>query len=76
MFEHAVLASEALGQEPPLSPRELIPALSHCPACRRVRLIAAPMLGLCDGCERPLAVLGSAPRDDSQAPNAAAALAA
>jgi hypothetical protein len=74
MFEQAVLASQALRQATPPTVRRLMPALAGCPACRRVRLIAAPMLGLCDDCAVPLAFptgSGSAARRQALAGEAA-----
>lgn len=50
MFEQAIRASEAMLESARPSPSALIPALSGCADCGTMHMIAAPVLGLCDGC--------------------------
>ena len=66
MFEQAVSTSEALREAAGQGRRPLIPALSGCPDCGRARLIAAPVLGVCEGCGAELQVLGRTPTADAE----------
>jgi hypothetical protein len=75
MFEQAVQASLAMQRAAQQDRRTLIPALSGCPSCQTMLMIAAPVLGRCEHCGDELKVLSSAAYQDdaSEAPGARAA---
>ena len=65
MFEQAVQVSEAM-QRAAQGGRALIPALSGCPTCRTARMIASPVLGVCEDCGGQLTVLHSTAHDGTE----------
>ena len=75
MFEQAVQASLAMQRAAQQDHRTLIPALSGCPSCQTMLMIAAPVLGQCEHCGGELEVLTSATpqANASEAPGALAA---
>jgi hypothetical protein len=78
MFGQVVQASEAMREAARQGTRALIttPALSGCPTCKTVRMIAAPALGACAECGAALTVLGHAEPRGAAAAEAPGALAA
>jgi hypothetical protein len=57
MFESVLRHSEAMSAAGETGGGTLIPALSGCPSCRTIQMIAAPVLGVCPECGGPLSVL-------------------
>ena len=59
MFEQAVQTSDALQRAAGQGDPRLIPSLCGCLPCQTARMIAGPVLGVCQGCGAELTVLGS-----------------
>ena len=75
MFAQAVQASGAM-QAAQRQGGALRPAVSGCPVCKTVQMIAAPMLGRCEDCGDELTLLGSAEATGFGAPQEQRAAAA
>ncbi len=57
MLEQIVQASQAMAESGSNGQHSLEPALCGCVACGVVRMIASPVLGLCQECGEELGVL-------------------
>ena len=57
MLKQIVQASQAMAESASTGQQPLEPALCGCVACGVVRMIASPVLGLCQGCGEELRVL-------------------